>query len=369
MRKGAFPILAIALAAMLCYGLIRLFAIRFAGGDIYPPYSSLRADGIGTKVLHNSLAELMPVERSMQPIPKLRADAATTIFLAGVSSDRTMLHGHMDELETLLHGGTRAVVTFLPQDRKPLADEEEEDGKDEKGKVDDWQKLWGVTPAFFGKPEEHAKTSTFGLEPEISWHSLMYFEGLDAAWHTIYSCKDKPVIIERSIGRGSLVLVADSYPISNEALSKERAPLLLSMLAGDARRVVFEETHLGIHEKPGVATLVRMYRLHGIVIALLVVAGLFVWRNAVSFVPPAGEHPSMRDIVSGRDAASGFVSLLKRNVPPRELLRPCLAEWKRACSHRVKPALVTRVEAVAEAGVQQPVKTFQTITQILNEKK
>jgi hypothetical protein len=388
MRKGAVFLIVVLLAGGLCYSLIRLFEIRFSQGDVYAPYSSLRADGLGTKALHDSLEDLVRVERNTRPFSRLRADDGTVLFLLGVQDGRLQEESDISDVQTLVHNGARMVMSFLPVAEKPAHNSREEEDKDKtkegggknpvnkknsdqkKDEQIDWRKLWIVKTALFETVPHHAMAAGAGMEPQISWHTLLYFDHPEAAWRTLYSCLGKPVIIERSFGKGSAVLVADSYLFSNEALSKERLPLLLSELAGEkARRVVFDETHFGIFEQPGVSTLIRQYRLHGLVVALALVAALFVWRNAVPFVPPAMAQNGGQETVQGRDAAAGFVSMLKRNIAPRDLPAICIAEWKRAVGHRIKPDIMAQVTALAESGAQQPVKTFQTITQILNEKK
>ena len=57
----------IAALALLVAGLGLLFHWRLGQGDLFPAYSSLRADPLGTRALHDSLA-LVPgrrVERRM----------------------------------------------------------------------------------------------------------------------------------------------------------------------------------------------------------------------------------------------------------------------------------------------------------------
>jgi len=54
----SLTVLAIALACGFCYGLWKLYELRFAAGDIYPPYSSLRADPMGSKALYESILQL-----------------------------------------------------------------------------------------------------------------------------------------------------------------------------------------------------------------------------------------------------------------------------------------------------------------------
>ena len=78
-----------------CYGLFRLFAIHaLRSGDVYPALlHAYRTDGLGAKALHDSLAELMHVERNLRPgtsslsarfnLPERRH---TPLFMLGVSN-------------------------------------------------------------------------------------------------------------------------------------------------------------------------------------------------------------------------------------------------------------------------------------------
>src|SRR5206468_1904178 len=85
--------------------------------------------------------------------------------------------------------------------------------------------------------------------------------------------------------------------------------------------------HLGITETPGVATLMRRYRLQWFIGALIVLAGLFIWKNSVSLVPvPAGMTAG--NTIAGKDAAAGFINLLRRGIPSRDLFGICFAQWK-----------------------------------------
>lgn len=419
MRKSA-PIAAILLiVAILAYGLANLFLIRFSQGDIYHEYSSLRTDGLGTKALYESFAEVLPVRRNLTELHRLEPRPGDTFLFVGVPF-QFRWDSDTGDMERLAQQGGRVVITLLPlasskytmdewkqreedekkkqeefekkiggkkdeADKKPAekkagdnkggGGDKEKDKEKDKGKNADEEpvynidKRWGMKTEFFKTAPVHALSGFAGLEPQVSWHSCVWFDKLDPAWKVLYVALDKPVVIERSFGRGSIVLVADSYLFSNEALSMERAPGLLAAVAGHPREVIFDETHLGMREEPGVASLVKKYRLHGVVIALMIVAALFVWRNALSFVPPYGPASGQAGVVRGADAAAAFVALLKRSIPPRDLIATCLAQWKHSFAQRAKPALLARVEAAAADGPRRPVQTFQTITQIINEKK
>ena len=63
--------------AVFVAGLILLFRLRLGQGDVFPAYSSLRADPLGTLALHDSLAQLpgaRVVERPFLKTPWLLPD-------------------------------------------------------------------------------------------------------------------------------------------------------------------------------------------------------------------------------------------------------------------------------------------------------
>ena len=84
MNRSAHPVIALAILALLGFGwgLWQLFTIRFETGDVYPPYSSLRADPLGTKALHDSLNSLnaLRVGRNFRPLGRFADPRNTTAF-------------------------------------------------------------------------------------------------------------------------------------------------------------------------------------------------------------------------------------------------------------------------------------------------
>jgi hypothetical protein len=187
-------------------------------------------------------------------------------------------------------------------------------------------------------------TSQASSAPErLSWHSDASFE-TSSAWRVLYLCAGYPVIVERSVGQGSLVLVADAYPFSNEALAKERRAGLLALLIGRSRRVVFEESHLGVVAEEGVATLARRYRLTPFFLAAAVVLLLFVWKSGATLLP---RREVETEAPLGRDSFSGLVSLLKRGIPERELARACLEEWRKTAPTRADAERAGRLLGLA----------------------
>jgi hypothetical protein len=399
MRKTLPFFIAVLLVAGFAWGLWRLFSLRFARGNVYPASSTLRADPLGARAFYESLAELMPVERNHRPFRKLRAEGAT-VFVLGLEPMEERPAEDFEEMELVTRQGARLVVTFRPVVSDRSKGDEELDGKSKEAVVEKtkskapqqkqknakkdkteeekkeeretrWEpfgKRWGFKVGW-AKKIEPAKAAGAGLEPGLSWHSKMFFEEVNPKfWRVFYTSGGKPVVIERDLGRGSLVLAADSYFTSNEALLNERRPKLLAWLVGPGTRAIFDETHLGVADNPGMATLARKYRLHGVVAVLLLLAVLHVWRSAASFLPPAEERRADDGVIAGRDAASGFVNILRRNIAPRDVITAGVAEWKRSFAHRVDPQTLARIETLAANSAEQPLAAYQAIARVLSEK-
>ena len=86
-RRLVLLVALFALLATFAWGIVHLFYLRFAAGDVYPPYSSLRGDPLGCKVYFESLERLdqTKVRRHQQPIEKLPADGNAALFIFGLA--------------------------------------------------------------------------------------------------------------------------------------------------------------------------------------------------------------------------------------------------------------------------------------------
>ena len=416
-RRLRPPLVGIGLALLLAAfgaGLIHLFRLRFDVGDVYPPYSTLRSDPLGAKVFYDSLQALpeLHTARSLRPLPLLgvpavsppgddHGEARFACFYLGADPDDWPYLVPADALGRLEHiaaRGGRLILTFQPTPHAPTSagldhlrslrdetntkkgsppprDRPAANQNREPDLIARWgidfrrQKApsGGVRPAATPSPDAgQAIPARPAGGPPVAWHTAVDFQ-LDApaarraGWHALYQRAGRPVIVARPYGPagGELILVGDTYFLSNEGLHEAAHPELLAALIGPARTVLFDESHFGIREHPNLMTLARRYRLQGALAALGLLAALFVWRNAVSLLPPrpidalaAGEAP-----VVGRDAAAGFLSLLRRGVAPRDLPALCVAQWRQHLApnaggaaaearHRATPANVARVEEV-----------------------
>lgn len=400
------------------WGLVKLFQLRFETGDVYPEYSSLRADPLGTMAFWEALQKFpaVSVRRDFSEQNQLPDGKQTAyLHLAARSSEWKFLpEDLLQEIDGFLARGGRLVVTFFPEMAKPFAflseDAEIETrskSSKQKSKTEKKQpagkrpgkkqpvkeeeeglprrislkERWGLEFGFdpLGTtdsgsylPAQAQNRSDLSLPEMLDWHSALVLTNLNTAWETIYARGKHPVLVERNFGPGTVVIATDSYFLSNEAILNDRHADLLAWMIGPSRQIVFDEAHFGIVESPGVATLMRKYRLHGLFAGLLLLAGLFIWKNMASFMPPYADETEQR-YTSGKDAASGFVNLLRRNVPARDLLQVCFDSWKKSFSHARKPAnsRLQQATAIVEAENakpprdRNPIKAYHELCQLL----
>src|SRR2546426_9397742 len=122
--RGKLPIIFLALLlAAFAFGVLQLFKLRFESGDVYPEYSSLRTDPLGTRAFYESL-ELMPgvsTRRDLSTANRL-PDGKDTAYLhlaARVTDWEELPADLFKEIDGFLARGGRLVISFFPETRDP----------------------------------------------------------------------------------------------------------------------------------------------------------------------------------------------------------------------------------------------------------
>jgi len=326
--------LAVTLAGVFLAGLVALFNADFASGEVYPQYSTLRADPKGAKLLFESLRAMpgLTVTRNFMPVGNLAGGGATVVLLGLHELD-------FDVMENLAKRGNR-VVAALREDWQPEAKESGEIFKR-------WQVRLAVDP-----------------EKDRAYH--LYFSAAQG-WSPMDREEEKLVAIERSFGRGTVALLAASDDFSNgSAVESDRLPQVTAALGANSR-IVFDESHLGIAESGSVVGLARRFRMMGLAAGLAIFAALFIWRNSSSF--PGHELQASRPVVlAGRTSASGLLTLLRKNIPPRELTAACWQEWLTGRRREFSPERVERAEQIARSMADRPLEAAREIHAILHSK-
>jgi hypothetical protein len=353
-NKG-LAVLAIALAGGFSYGLWKLYELRFAAGDIYPAYSSLRADPMGSKALYESLLQLpdASAERNYLPLEKAPKGNATLLFLGEepfifeASPEESL-----KEFEALAHSGARVVIAMRPLLRLPAPKPATGVESREPPAI---LKRWRVSFGYITRPADDEEEAVTGAPKQTA----LYFR---------YEGKTAPRL-ELPFGNGVIVLLANCYPLSNEALAgDDRDVELLAWTIGGNRHVIFDEHHLGITESGGIVTLARKYRLEGMAAALLLLLGLFIWKNSTSFLPPR-EQTQTDDSVEAKDISAGLANLLRRNVPRKQLLQLCLKEWENS-QHGGRYYSPVKLERMRNMARQETdaAETYRRMSKILTER-
>jgi hypothetical protein len=394
------PLILLVLAVLVfAGGLWRLFQLRFESGDVYPQYSTLRADPLGAKAFHDALGRVLRVRRDFRPHLETGEGPDTTLFLLGIPDleERYALED-LQELENFAAAGGRVVISFLPRftaqpsrwregrpppaptnsasakpaakqprpgRRPPTADKAASrrlSGDHSMGERWRFGVQCGVAEhdeKGVYQPVVAGRKGTLFLPEQLEWHTAAWFDKPDPAWQVIYAReKDRALVMKRKLGAGTLVLLADSFYFSNEAMRWHRQPELLAWLTGPNHQAVFDESHLGVQERPGVAGLARKYRLHGLVLSLLVLGALFVWKNSAPFLPEpeAGLASGRGDYIRGKESSSGFVNLLRRNIRASDVLGLCFEEWKKTCARSVPSSKLEELEDIMRAEKEQPAR-------------
>lgn len=387
MKRLIAPVVLAMGVAVVVVGVGWLFQLRVVQGDVFPPYSTLRADPVGLRAWHDALSRLpdLRVERRLQPLRKTPSAPARTIIVAGASRAQwtTFTIEEVKALEAAVRAGSRLVFALRgaaaePRESEPRAKVDKSSGKGKRKspghraamKPVDLGERWGIefatgrrgANAGYAAVDEAAATA---LPPAVAWRGRAHFiPKPDTEWRVLYRRDGKPVLLEMPLERGSVVLAADSYFLSNEALQRDRATSLLAWLVGPHRRVQFEESHLGVVAEPGIAALARRYGMGFAFFTLLLLAVLFVWQRMAGFVPPPPATPV--DLALKYHPAAGLEALLRRSVPVAALGSVCLEEWRRTASSSDQKRVDVAVAALpAKAG---PVLLFNAVRNALRRR-
>ena len=384
----------------LAFAVWRLLDLRFSTGDVYPPSSTFRADPLGARAYFDGLSRLpgRQVSRLLEPVRRLGNGAKTTLFLLGCDPQDTewLNSRNAGELDDFLAQGGRIVITL---DERQAADlfpgtNAFTAPAVAPGTTNAWQPRrftlanhwhFGLAAAptttagetltnSYAVPATAAATA--GLPRELCWHSALRLASLGTNWTALYADAHGPVLAAKAVGPGSLIVATGARFHGNAALREERETALLAWLPGPSTRLVFDETHLGTELNPGIMTLARRYRLHGLGLGLLLLAALFIWQQASTLVPRRPISAEAAEPIAAHAAADGFVNLLRRAVPASELAAHCFQAWRESAG-RTRPDLAPRVTAMQDLvnlenarppKERNPVEVYRRLTEILNRR-
>ncbi|HEY1336205.1 MAG TPA: DUF4350 domain-containing protein [Bryobacteraceae bacterium] len=351
----------LAVAGVFFGGVIGLFNREFASGELYPEFSTMRTDPLGTRLLYDSLAKLpdITVERNFLPMQFMPRDSATLLLLGvgpyEVNWNVGMLLRMVDETA---RRGNRVIVAlhFDPKSQGDLDRPADPTAPVKKQSASN-------------QPEEAPLKTMWRvglkLDSDRKKPYRLYFDQA-AGWTIHEQAGDKILAIERDLGKGSVVLMADSAEFTNRSVAGMDRLDQIVWAFGAYRLIVFDEQHLGIAESGSIIGMARQFRLTGLALGLGLCAALFIWRNASGFPPPAAARAV--DRFAGRTSHAGLLTLLKRHIAPGDLAAVCWREWLAANARQATPEVRAQAEAIVKSAAARPVEATRQIQALLHPK-
>lgn len=427
----------VALAVFLIAGFVSILERRFDQGELYPHYASYRSDPLGTSVLYESLERIagVTVSRNRAHLNVVgNLDADTTLLLLGFPRDEIDSLRAPDDSPVMaaVKAGGRLVIAVNPQqvpkafrresaseekdwlerrrrlieernrerrgedaeDKKDVEEREKKEKAEKEALEDEMDRALGkkltellgfeLEAPDFTRPEEGWETAAGTDLADAAavdlpdWRSQYRFKtDEDEPWREILLVKDRPVVIERDFGEGTIVLATDSHFLSNENLHLGAQPELILWVLGEKPKIVFDETIHGTVETGGAMKLMRRYRIHGVFFGLIVFFVLWIWRGAVPLVP--GSEESERGLIDGsgtvvgEESGSGLVRLLRRSIPAGGLIEQCVAIWMSSRQGSVAPAVEEKIGVVvatqrAQAKTYPPADAYRAIADLVRKR-
>lgn len=312
---------------------------RAEGTSGYPAYSSLSNGDGGLKAYYDALGRLgFITSRNFLPLHKIAGSQADIVYAGPtLQSFEYASTADLELFEQLAGKGGRVIVllssegiigrasaTMPNRQAKPLS-------KAAKPPIPTLKQRWGIQVAYRESPREKNNFSALldGLDfVPATWH----FSSWTNDWIPSHMRDYSPLFLERRFGKGSVLLIANARLFTNRELLVKPDAQLLASVPGSHRRIVFDESHLGLEDTGTVAGLAATHHLQWLVLAFVALATLYVWRSSFSFVPPTGR--SADSPVAGQDASLALASLLAQSIPQRGVLAAAGEEWNRSHATR-----------------------------------
>jgi hypothetical protein len=321
MRNLFFPLTVVGVFLACAFVMLTL---RLEKGDMYPAFSSLRADPIGSRALYESLERQkgLTVGRNFVDVADLTVQG-TTLFFIGLSATDLQNDSAFAASVTRLASRGNRVVLALDRSHTFSADS----AKGTKRTASGLLGLYCVPNPAADSPAVKAPAT---LAP-LRWKSDVAFRG-DSTWTGIVAENDNRIIVgEKRILQGTLVALCSSFHLSNEGLRDNSRTLgsnpLIPFLVGSSRTVLFDESHNGIAYTTGLADLFKKFGMTGVVLFALVWFLFFIWTAQGT---AAGRSSAERTALDTEEAHDSLTHLLSSHIPFNLIFDTCKEEWTAA---------------------------------------
>jgi hypothetical protein len=367
---------------------LRSFEMRLETREGYPPASSFRADALGCRALYETLRSIsgIQVARFLRTFSHLPSPVGQSLTIAGIRPQENILQvSDRKALTEWVRAGGSLIVALavegrtvpklgLPDyelsppgnDRKPVSPNQQSTPPTQEPWIEILQSA-GVRVFRHADPSARHRFVSPVFTPSGSWLGPLYFQDLQPPWRVVAEADHLPVVIQRSLGNGTITLLADSYFLTNGSLAGDRETAFLGWLFRKGSSVLFDESHFGIMENPGIASLARRYGLETTLFVLLILALLFVWAHRYTLLPKSINNTAAGPIVPGQGGESVFVNLLRRSLPAKNLLPTSADLWRKGTQDTAKIRKLDQL--LADLNPRSSViDQYNQISQRLNER-
>lgn len=342
-QRSRWPV--IALIALVCAFAVIVVSVvlrRSEDYSSYPQYSSLNNGDGGTKAFFNSLERLgYAADRNYKDFGELKGHGGSVFYVGTPATYFREFPGKdLDALRNVAAAGTRLMIALDAKQvewpnvmQSPRGKQVRRNTKESANSLED---KWGVKLGRAAAEDTRfAKESTRRKQAAPAKEYVWYFASWTPEWTASGAFGDTPLFLARRFGKGTIVLMANADLLTNRQLLAGPDAGALAVAAGTRRRVTFDENHLGVANTGSVAGLATSHKLQWLLLGFGALAVFYIWRNSVSFVPPAAVE---RDTaVTGHSAHEALEALLRRSIPESEILGTAATEWNRSWKLEHRP--------------------------------
>ena len=166
--------------------------------------------------------------------------------------------------------------------------------------------------------------------------TIMDLSPLICEWprsQTVYTIKDKDIVLLLTHGKGDMIICSETYFISNESLVKGPPVRFFTWIMDGRKQVLVDEYHHGISSRKGISFLLKKYHLYWFIAYLILIFILYLWH-----VLPRFRKPIPRSSIETpriRSSLDGYTHILTKTIPRDQLLDISLEQWIKSSRNRL----------------------------------
>jgi hypothetical protein len=369
--KNKLPFIIIGLLILFfAFSAYKVMSMRFVKGDVYPQYSSLRHDPMGTSIFFQSLKKMgYRVETIMEEKLPENVNPQNTILFY-LSPSFYISKDAREEIISFILGGGRVFVSDKHNNRllsffdTKIVYLENDNNEQEYDNNEQEYERNAIPEEIFDFANERLKVFNKSTL-KCNWSKSK----------TVYKLNEQDIILLLNHGKGNIIISSETYFISNESLVKEPPVKFLTWIMNGRKRVLVDEFHHGISYKKGISFLLKKYNLYWFIAYLILIFFLYLWYVLPYFRTPL-PRPS-RGNYQTQTSLRGYTQLLTKTIPKNKLLDISIDQWIKGSKNRFFmeknkkeiERIKTKTELTNIDKDEELISKYNEISNIIKERK